>query len=171
MGTLTGEQWLQLEIQRYPLLGVKIEVLPGVIFCDVIAQVILRTWCEATMRGIPFVPAETPPVLPAGCRHSLPTVQAALLLELADDQFLELGRKGIDLRDLSEVELSWLEGVKVKTVQNWRRNGSGPTYRKQGSGSRAPVVYPILSLRDWRKQHRATNTTQSIGRTQRSRHS
>ena len=55
------------------------------------------------------------------------------------------------LYSFSEVEVSWLEDVKVKTVQSWRRDGSGPPYRKQGSGERAPVVYPILNLRDWRR--------------------
>jgi hypothetical protein len=161
---VTSEQWLQQEVARYPLLAAEVEILPGVVLARLVAEIVMRTWQEAQFRMIPLPEVQPHPVLPAKCRPSLYAIQAALLLDLSNEQFLDLGHRGLDLRDLSEIELSWLEDIKVKTAQNWRRDGSGPPYRKQGSGSRAPVVYPILGLRDWRRAHRATNTTQRPGR-------
>jgi hypothetical protein len=158
MEHITPEQWLRQEITRHPLLGAEVEILPGVVLARLVEDVTVRAWRQAQLHLIP--PPRPLPDLPRACRLCLPVVQAALLLDFSDDQFLELGHQGADLRDLSEVEISWLEDVKVKTVQTWRREGSGPPYRKQGSGERAPVVYPILCLRDWRRAHRATNTTQ-----------
>jgi hypothetical protein len=162
--TMTAEQWLRQEAARQPLLAAEVEILPGVVLAQLVAEVATRAWREAQFRLIPQPEPQSSLDLPSGCRPSLPVIQAALLLDFSDEKFLDLGRTGADLRDLSETEVSWLEDVKVKTVQTWRRDGSGPPYRKQGSGERAPVVYPILSLRDWRRAHRATNTTQRPGR-------
>ncbi len=163
--TMTAEQWIRQETARQPLLAAEIEILPGVVLAQLVAEIATRAWREAQFRLSPQQPeALVLPDLPSACRSCLPIVQAALLLDFSDEQILDLGRKGVDLRDLSEAEVSWLEDLKVKTVQSWRRDGSGPPYRKQGSGERAPVVYPILSLRDWRRAHRATNTTQRPGR-------
>jgi hypothetical protein len=44
----------------------------------------------------------------------------------------------LDLRDLSEYEISWLEGVSVRTVRDWRLRGAGPNYR-DGGGIRYPL--------------------------------
>lgn len=164
MEPTTVEQWLRHEISRQPLLGADVEILPGVLLSRLVADVAFRAWHEAQLRLLPKPEAQSLPDLPTACRPCLPMIQAALLVDFSDDQFLALSRQGIDLRDLSETEIAWLEDVKVKTVQTWRRDGSGPPYRKQGDGERAPVVYPILSLRDWRRAHRATNTTQRINR-------
>lgn len=164
MAPITVEQWLQYEVSRQPLLGAAVEILPGVLLSRLVADVAYRAWHEAQLRLLPTPEVQVLPELPPACRPCLPVIQAALLLDLPDDQFLELSRQGIDLRDLSETELGWLEDVKVKTVQTWRRAGSGPPYRKQGPSERAPVVYPILNLRDWRRAHRATNTTRRIAR-------
>lgn len=162
--TMTAEQWIRQEAERQPLLAAEVEILPGVVLAQLVADIATRAWREAQFRLIPQTEPLALSNLPTGCRSSLRVIQAALLLDFSDEQFLDLGRKGADLRDLSETEISWLEDVKVKTVQTWRRDGSGPPYRKQGAGERAPVVYPILSLRDWRRAHRATNTTQRPGR-------
>jgi hypothetical protein len=161
---MTPEQWLQKQAERQPLLVADIEILPGVILSKLIAEVAVRAWREAQLQLLPKPPELVTPELPEGCRACLPLLQSALLLDFSNEQFLELGRQGIDLRDLSEPEVCWLEGVKAKTVQNWRREGTGPSYRKQGSGERAPVVYSILSLSEWRRAHKAKNTAQRPGR-------
>lgn len=160
---MTPEQWLQQQAARQPLLAAEIEILPGVMFSKLISEVVVRAWREAQLQFVPKPPELASPELPDGCRACLPLIQTALLLDFSNEQFLDLGQQGIDLRDLSEAEICWLEHVKAKTVQNWRREGTGPLYRKQGNGERAPVVYPILLLRDWRRAHRTKNTTQRPG--------
>ncbi len=136
MEPMTAEQWLRQEISRQPLLAAEIEILPG-----------CRTSADGRRSGRPCLARSSTPTrsatgapalldLPPACRPCLPVIQAALLLEFSDEQILDLGRKGIDLRDLSEVEVSWLEDVKVKAVQSWRRDGSGPPYRLENRESR-----------------------------------
>ena len=56
----------------------------------------------------------------------------------------------LDLRDLSEYEISWLEGVSVRTVRDWRLRGTGPNDRHGGG-----VRYPIRWYLEWREANRA----------------
>ncbi len=58
---------------------------------------------------------------------------------------------GLDRRDLTERELAEIEGVSVRTLQDWRRQGVGPRYRKLGTAKRALVRYPVAWYREWRE--------------------
>ena len=65
----------------------------------------------------------------------------------------------LDLRDLSEHEVAWLEGVSVTTVRQWRHQGQGrgPDYRNQGG-----VRYPIRWYLEWRDQGRQSGTARAL---------
>jgi hypothetical protein len=58
-----------------------------------------------------------------------------------------LRRAGIDAPDMTERELAMLEGVSVRTLQQWRQLGTGPRYRKLGPGKKSPVRYPVEAIR------------------------
>lgn len=73
-----------------------------------------------------------------------------------------LQRTGLAARDLTERELAALESVSVKTVQQWRRTGGGPPFRKLGYGSRAPVRYPVASYQAWRSGTLVKSTAEKV---------
>ncbi|MCX6051049.1 MAG: helix-turn-helix domain-containing protein [Campylobacterales bacterium] len=40
-------------------------------------------------------------------------------------------------------------GVSSSTLELWRRNGIGPSYKKVNSGKRGRVLYPKQSIAEW----------------------
>jgi hypothetical protein len=61
----------------------------------------------------------------------------------------------VDFRDLKEIELAYVEGVSLKTVQRWRTQGTGPEYRCE-----AGISYPLRWLWEWRERGRQRMTAQ-----------
>jgi hypothetical protein len=96
--------------------------------------------------------------LPAGTRPDLRRVASALALAPSLAELMRLADQ-IDFRDLDEVELAYVEGVAVKTVQRWRTDGTGPEYRCE-----AGISYPIRWLWHWRERGRQKMTAQKKGR-------
>jgi hypothetical protein len=105
-------------------------------------------------------PSSLQPELPAKCRRDLPQIAVLLSLPKWDDIVKTAGRLGIDLRDLGEVELAWLENVKVKSVQNWRSRALGPSYRNQAG----ILSYPLRWYYEWREKSRQSSTAQGARR-------
>lgn len=52
-------------------------------------------------------------------------------------------------------EAARLLGVQQKTLEGWRRNGSGPPFRKFG----AAVRYSLAELEAWAESRRRTRTS------------
>jgi hypothetical protein len=95
-----------------------------------------------------------PKALPPGVRPDIGRITAALALA---PNFAELKRyaDGVDFRDLDEVEVAYVEGVSLKTVQRWRTQGTGPEYRCE-----ARISYPVRWLWEWRERGRQRMTAQ-----------
>jgi hypothetical protein len=105
-------------------------------------------------------PSGLQPELPAKCRRDLPQIAVLLSLPKWDDIVKAAARLGIDLRDLGETELAWLENVKVKSVQNWRSRALGPPYRNQAG----ILSYPLRWYYEWREKSRQSSTSQGTRR-------
>lgn len=56
-----------------------------------------------------------------------------------------------DCRDLSSVELAYLENVSRRTLEDWAERGDGPPFRKAGGRRNAPRRYPLREYLDWRE--------------------
>ena len=84
--------------------------------------------------------------LPPGVRPDLRRITAFLALKPKFEELLRAA-DGLDLRDLTERELAYLEGVGVKTVQKWREQGRGPEYRDE-----AGIRYPLHLYLAWRER-------------------
>ena len=98
--------------------------------------------------------------LPRGCRRDLARIMALLSLPSWDAVIRAATSLQVDLRDLHEVEMSWLENVKVKTVQGWRVSGIGPPYRNQAG----MIAYPVRWYYEWREKSRQSSTAQGARR-------
>jgi len=103
------------------------------------------------------LPVEPEP-LPPGVRSNLRELTALLALSPSLEEMLRLAR-GLDLRDLSEAEVAYLERVNTKTVQKWRTDGTGPAYRNE-----AGIRYPLKWYWEWREKGRQRLTTQRVRR-------
>lgn len=92
-----------------------------------------------------------------------PGLQKVLALMVVTPSLAEVlaAAERLDLRDLSEYEISWLEGVSVRTVRDWRLRGTGPNYRHGGG-----VRYPIRWYLEWREANRQGATAQRSRRRQ-----
>jgi hypothetical protein len=109
-------------------------------------------------------PSSLQPELPAKCRRDLPRIAVLLSLPKWDEVVRTAAHLGIDLRDLGEAELAWLENVKVKSVQNWRTRALGPSYRNQAG----ILSYPLRWYYEWREKSRQSSTAQGTRRGRRS---
>lgn len=87
-------------------------------------------------------------------RADLHQVLALLVCEPSLEQVLAAAER-LDLRDLSEHEIAYLEGVSVRTVRDWRMRGGGPNYRTPGG-----IKYPVRWYLDWREEGRQATTAQ-----------
>jgi hypothetical protein len=99
-------------------------------------------------------PLTTAAPCPPGVRADIGRIAAALALA---PSFAELMRFAhlVDFRDLNEAELSYVEGVSLKTVQRWRTQGTGPEYRCE-----AGISYPVRWVWEWREKGRQKMTAQ-----------
>lgn len=100
--------------------------------------------------------------LPTRVRPGLQAVLALLVVTPSLAEVLAVAER-LDLRDLSEYEISWLEGVSVRTVRDWRLRGAGPNYRHGGG-----IRYPIRWYLEWREANRQGATAQRPSRGQKS---
>ena len=105
-------------------------------------------------------PSDLQSELPARCRRDLPQIALLLSLPKWDEVIKAASRLGIDLRDLGEAEIAWLENVKVKSVQNWRSRALGPSYRNQAG----ILSYPVRWYYEWREKSRQSSTAQGARR-------
>lgn len=97
---------------------------------------------------------------PKEARPGIARVAALLAVASTKAELQELARRfEVDLRDLNETELAHLEKVSIRTVREWRTNGTGPAYRNE-----AGIRYPLLWLWEWRQKGRQTLTSQKTTR-------
>jgi len=124
--------------------------LAALLEVPVLAEHLRRTIELAEGLGSPVGDSSLPP----GVRIGIHRITAALALA---PSFAELLRHAdtLDLRDLKEAELAYVEGVSLKTVQRWRTQGTGPEYRCE-----AGISYPIRWLWEWRERGRQRMTAQ-----------
>jgi len=101
-------------------------------------------------------------IQPTRVRPGLQSVLALLVVKPTLAEVLAVAER-LDLRDLSEYEISWLEGVSVRTVRDWRLRGAGPNYRHGGG-----IRYPIRWYLEWREANRQGAAEQNPGRRRRS---
>jgi hypothetical protein len=92
---------------------------------------------------------------PAGCRSDIHALSACLTMDSWEKVVHAAGTMGVDLRDLTETEIAYLERVKVRTAQRWRSNGTGPKYRNEGS-----IRCPVRALWEWRRKGEQTSVDQ-----------
>lgn len=92
--------------------------------------------------------------LPPGVRPDIGRIACALALAPTFAELLRYADK-LDLRDLNEFEIAYIERVSLKTVQRWRTQGTGPEYRCE-----AGITYPIRWLWEWRERGRQRMTAQ-----------
>ncbi|HVT59901.1 MAG TPA: hypothetical protein VHR45_16065 [Thermoanaerobaculia bacterium] len=107
-----------------------------------------------TILGAPVEPQPLPPSV----RPNLRELTGLLALSPSAEEMLRLAR-GLDLRDLSEAEVAYLERITVKTVQKWRTDGTGPAYRNE-----AGIRYPLRWYWEWREKGRQRLTAQRVRR-------
>ena len=104
--------------------------------------------------------SDSPSPVPTGVRDVIGHVGVLLAVATAKTELQSLaGQFKVDLRDLNETEVAYLERVSIKTVRDWRTNGTGPAYRNE-----AGIRYPILWLWEWRQKGRQTMTSQKATR-------
>jgi hypothetical protein len=96
--------------------------------------------------------------LPPGVRPDIGRIAAGFTLAPSLAEFIRFA-DSVDLRDLNEMELAYVEGVSVKTVRRWRIQGTGPEYRCE-----AGISYPLRWLWEWREKGRQRMTSQKVGR-------
>lgn len=96
--------------------------------------------------------SDRPTRLPKGVREGLREVTAALALQPTLAEVLEVADR-LDLRDLNEREIAWLENVTDKTVRSWRSKGGGPDFRDE-----AGIRYPLVWYLEWRDKGRRNRT-------------
>jgi len=92
--------------------------------------------------------------LPRGVRPDIGRIAAALALGPSLAELMRFADT-VDLRDLNEHELAYVEGLSLKTVQRWRTQGTGPEYRCE-----AGISYPIRWVWEWRERGRQRLTAQ-----------
>ncbi len=92
--------------------------------------------------------------LPSGVRLDIGRVAAVLALAPSLAELVRYA-DALDFRDLNEMEVAYIEGVSLKTVQRWRTQGTGPEYRCE-----AGISYPIRWLWEWRERGRQRLTSQ-----------
>jgi hypothetical protein len=92
--------------------------------------------------------------LPPAVRADIGRITAALALAPSFAELMKFADV-IDLRDLNENELAYIEGLSVKTVRRWRTQGTGPEYRCE-----AGISYPVRWVWEWRERGRQRLTAQ-----------
>ncbi len=86
----------------------------------------------------------------------VPRCERTLVMAKRDGSPEVFERVGLERTDLTEREVAAIEGVSVRTLQDWRRLGVGPRFRKLGTAKRALVRYPIAWYRQWREETAST---------------
>jgi hypothetical protein len=92
--------------------------------------------------------------LPPDVRPDIGRIIAAIALAPTLAELMAVS-KVVDLRDLNETELAYIEGLSLKTVRRWRTQGTGPAYRCE-----AGISYPIRWVWEWREAGRQRLTSQ-----------
>lgn len=96
---------------------------------------------------------------PPGVRLEILGLSAVLPCPSWDEVIRWATNLQVDLRDINERELAFLERVSVKLVQKWRTDGTGPAYRKTGG-----IRYGVRDYWEWRRRGRQTITGQRASR-------
>jgi hypothetical protein len=97
--------------------------------------------------------------VPEGVRPEIHGLVALLAFPTWDEVARWAAKFPVDLRDLNEHEVAYIERVKPKTVREWRTQGTGPAYRNE-----AGIRYPVRELWTWRQKGRQTITAQRVRR-------
>jgi len=113
------------------------------------------------LQSTTAAPAPIDP-LPQGIRSSIRRLMAVLALAPTLAEVVRLA-DGLDLRDLTEHEVAYLEDVHVATVRKWRLDGTGPEYRNESG-----ISYPVRLYFEWRERGRQRMTSQKATRGRRS---
>lgn len=111
--------------------------------------------CDRLSSALEAAPTTPVPAVPPGARPDLYRVVAVLAFPTWDEIVRWATALAVDLRDLTERELAYLERVSIKLVQKWRTEGTGPVYRNE-----AGIRYALKDYWDWRRKGRQTMTSQ-----------
>lgn len=65
------------------------------------------------------------------------------------EEINNLNPKFKQLLALSQSQTAAAIGVSCSTLESWRREGIGPSYKKQNNGKRARVLYPKQAIAVW----------------------
>jgi hypothetical protein len=84
--------------------------------------------------------------VPGGIRVDIYRVAALIAFPGWDEVVRWAATLNVDLKDLNEKELAYLERVSVKLVQRWRTDGTGPAYRNE-----AGIRYALRDYWQWRR--------------------
>lgn len=115
--------------------------------------------CNRLTSTLESLKAMKPTEIPEGVRPELHRLVALLALPTWEEVVRWAATLPIDLRDLNEIEVAYIERVKPKTVREWRTQGTGPAYRNE-----AGIRYPVRELWTWRQKGRQTITAQRVRR-------
>ena len=104
--------------------------------------------------------------MPLRVRPGLQQILALLVVNPSLEEIMAAAER-LDLRDLSEHEIAWLEDVSLSTVRKWRHRGEGigPDYRLSGGR----CLYPIRWYLEWRDGGRQSGTAAGVRRGRRAR--
>ena len=72
---------------------------------------------------------------------------------------MDVEPKGKKFLTPAEVSERYGNGLSVRTLENWRSSGCGPTFCKIGGC----VLYPIAKLVEWEEMNTVTSTSQYRG--------
>jgi hypothetical protein len=120
--------------------------------------------CNRLATALEALRAPTPAELPEGVRRDIHRLTAVLAFPTWEEVVRWAAVQGVDLRDLTEPELAYIERVSPKTARDWRTQGTGPAYRNE-----AGIRYPARELWTWRQKGRQTMTSQRARRGRRPR--
>jgi hypothetical protein len=115
--------------------------------------------CNRLSTVLERVSVDAPRDLPAGVRRDVHRIIALLTLPTWSEVLRWAALLEIDMRDLVEAEVAYIERVTVKTAQRWRIDGDGPPYRNE-----VGVRYPVEWYWNWRCRGRQTMTSQEVTR-------
>lgn len=65
------------------------------------------------------------------------------------EEINKINPKFKQLLALSQSQTAAAIGVSCSTLESWRREGIGPSYKKQNNGKRSRVLYPKTAIAEW----------------------
>ena len=61
----------------------------------------------------------------------------------------DMSTMGLKKMALSPEDVALILGVDISTLYNWRKNQTGPQFRKSGAGKRSKVIYTPRAIAEY----------------------